>query len=131
MVKSTFTIDGNNFSNLSEFFEEFSRVLTPEVWWGRNLDAFNDVLRGGFGTPAEGYVLVWKNSDVSRDRLGYSQTVRELERMLSRAHPTARSSIQKRIELARQQEGETVFDWLVNAIRRENAKIQLVLERTH
>lgn len=128
MDKTVFTIDGKNFSNLAEFFEEFSRVLTPEIWWGPNLDAFNDVLRGGFGTPDEGYVLVWKNSDVSRERLGYAETICELERRISRAHPAAHSTIAERIELAKQGKGPTIFDWLVDAIRRENPKIQLILE---
>ena len=47
----TFTIDGNNFSNREEFFDEIDRVFTSGLIWktGHNLDAFNDLLRGGFG----------------------------------------------------------------------------------
>ena len=45
----TYVIDGRDFSTLEEFYDEFNRVLVPEPW-GRNLDAFNAVLRGGFGT---------------------------------------------------------------------------------
>ncbi len=57
-----YEIDGTNFSNLDGFYAEIGRVLIPGVYWGRNLDAFDDILRGGFGTPEEGFVLVWKNS---------------------------------------------------------------------
>ena len=46
-----YEIDGKNFSTLEEFYDEISRVLIPGAQWGRNLDAFNDILRGGFGTP--------------------------------------------------------------------------------
>lgn len=56
-----YEIDGARFSTLEEFFDEVSRVLIPGVFWGHNLDAFNDILRGGFGTPEEGFSLVWRN----------------------------------------------------------------------
>ena len=46
----TYTIDGERFSTLEEFYEEIGRVLQLGSW-GHNLDAFNDILRGGFGTP--------------------------------------------------------------------------------
>src|SRR5437667_7339532 len=40
-------------------------VLSNYDWQG-NLDAFNDLLRGGFGTPEGGLILVWLNSEASR-----------------------------------------------------------------
>ena len=69
-AKPTYEIDGRRFATLDEFYEEISRVLIPGAKWGHNLDAFNDILRGGFGTPDGGFVLRWVNSDVSRQRLG-------------------------------------------------------------
>ena len=47
----TIKIQGNNFSNLAEFYDEIERKMTSGLEWkiGRNLNAFNDVLRGGFG----------------------------------------------------------------------------------
>ncbi len=54
--KQIFEINGNNFATLETFYDEISRVLMPDRavdGWGRNLDAFNDILRGGFGTPEE------------------------------------------------------------------------------
>lgn len=65
-----YVIDGAAFSNLRGFFKQVSRILIPRRSWGRNLNAFNDILRGGFGTPTEGFVLVWKHSELSRQRLG-------------------------------------------------------------
>lgn len=64
------TIDGAKFRNLEGFYEEVSKNLIPTQLWGRNLDAFNDILRGGFGTPAEGFEFKWLHSEVSRTRLG-------------------------------------------------------------
>ncbi len=70
MAKEIYEIDGGDFRDLQEFYDVISRVLIPGVDWGRNLNAFNDILRGGFGTPDVGFVLRWKNSSVSRKRLG-------------------------------------------------------------
>jgi RNAse (barnase) inhibitor barstar len=67
---TTYEIDGRDFSTLDGFYGEISRVLIPGADWGRNLDAFDDVLYGGFGTPDEGFVLIWKNHELSRDVLG-------------------------------------------------------------
>ena len=67
---NTYEIDGRDFSTLDGFYDEISRVLIPGVFWGRNLDAFDDVLYGGFGTPDEGFALIWKNHELSRDVLG-------------------------------------------------------------
>ncbi|MCP3977199.1 MAG: hypothetical protein GY720_22140 [bacterium] len=43
--------------NLEGLWDEVTRSLIPGAEWGRNLDAFNDILRGGFGTPEDGFVV--------------------------------------------------------------------------
>ena len=42
----TFTIDGNNFSDLEGFYDEIDKILTKDLEWktGHNLDAYNDFL---------------------------------------------------------------------------------------
>ena len=46
-----FTIDGRRFSSMAGFYDEVERVFTfgLDRKIGRNLNAFNDILRGGFG----------------------------------------------------------------------------------
>jgi hypothetical protein len=68
-AKPVLVMDGSRFTDLDGFAREFSRFLTDYEWHG-NLDAFNDILGGGFGTPEGGFVLRWLHSDESRDRLG-------------------------------------------------------------
>lgn len=109
-------IDGNNFQTLEEFYEEVSLKLVPGYEWGHNLDAFNDILRGGFGTPEEGFEIIWKNSHRSKVVLGYEETVRQLEKRLEKCHETARSEIRSQLSKARESKGTTVFDWLVEII---------------
>lgn len=116
VTKPAYEIDGNDFSTLEEFYEIFSLVLIPGAYWGRNLDAFNDIMRGGFGTPDGGFLLLWKNSSRSREALGYEETVRQLEYRLQRCHPSARASVKDQLSDARKQVGPTVFDWLVEII---------------
>lgn len=69
-MKPRFTIDGATFSTWSEFTRVFSRtVLDGKHVWEGSLDAFNDILRGGFGSPDGGFVLIWRNHQVSRANL--------------------------------------------------------------
>ena len=57
-VKPVIELDGSRFKTLEEFYDHFEeRAL--DCSWGKNLDAFNDVLRGGFGTPEKGFKLLW------------------------------------------------------------------------
>jgi RNAse (barnase) inhibitor barstar len=114
---ATYEIDGMRFSTLEEFFREISRVLIPGAEWGHNLDAFDDILRGGFGTPEAGFTLRWKNHELSRGRLGRPETVRQLELRLQRCHPASRSSVARDLDMTKAGQGSTVFDWLVEIIR--------------
>ena len=74
MNKQTVTINGDNFTDLETFYKEIDRVLTKNLDWqtGHNLDAFNDLLRGGFGVYEcdEPVSLIWTNFSNSRKHLG-------------------------------------------------------------
>ena len=85
--------------------------------WGRNLDAFNDVLRGGFGTPDGGFVLRWRSSARSREVLGHAATIAFLESKLARCHGSNVASVSADLEAARRGLGPTLFDILVEIIR--------------
>jgi hypothetical protein len=57
------------------------------------------------------------NHDTSRERLGYPETVRQLQRRLRECHPTNRDAVAADLARARARSGPTVFDWLVEIIR--------------
>lgn len=84
MNKQTIIINGDNFSDLESFYDEIDQVLTKDLDWqtGHNLDAFNDLLRGGFGVYEyqEPVKIVWTNFLVSKKRLGVelSDTILEI-----------------------------------------------------
>ena len=125
----TFIIDGGTFSNLEEFYNEVQKVLTDNfTGFGRNLDAFNDVLRGGFGKfeYEEQIELIWKSSDKSREALGYSETVRYLKGKLKRCHPSNFANVQKELEAGEKQKGPTIYEIILESIR-DNRNVNLIL----
>jgi hypothetical protein len=110
------TIDGRTFSDFDGFAREFTGLLRNYTWRG-NLDAFNDLLRGGFGTPDNGWVLKWVNAELSWSALGYDATILRLQELLQRCDPSNRSTIQARIRQAERHKGLTLFDEIVDIIR--------------
>jgi RNAse (barnase) inhibitor barstar len=109
-------IDGATFDDFEGFQREFSALLDDYTWHG-NLDAFNDILRGGFGTPETAWVLRWLRSDLSRSALGYEATVERLEALLTTCHPSHVDAVRARIDMARRRQGPTLFDEIVEIIR--------------
>lgn len=117
MQKKIYEIDGENFTSLDGFFGEVSLKLIPNAEWGRNFDAFDDILYGGFGTPEGGFVIRWKNSETSKARLGYPETIRMLQRQLLHCHPSNRDRITEEIAAAEAGRGKTIYDVLVDIIK--------------
>lgn len=115
--KKKLHVDGYEFSTLEEFYDHVSLRIIPGAEWGRNLDAFNDVLRGGFGTPEEGFIFSWDNHQISKKNLGYEETARQLRKQLERCHPSNADSVRTYLAEALKHEGPTGFDWLVEIIR--------------
>ena len=78
MKKQTITINGENFSDSETFYDEIDKLLTKNLDWqtGHNLNAFSDLLRGGFGVYEyeEPIKLVWTNFSNSKKTLGQELT---------------------------------------------------------
>ena len=68
------TINGDHFHNLETFYVEIDNVLTKNIDWrtGHNLNAFNDLLCGGFGIYEyeENVEIKWINFSKSKVELG-------------------------------------------------------------
>ncbi|KND31494.1 barstar family protein [Streptomyces acidiscabies] len=111
----TYVLDGTRIHTLDDFWHTLGSAINgPGGYFGRNLDALVDCLRGGFGTPDDGdYLIEWHHHDVSREHLGHPETTRQLELRLARCHPTNRSSVLADLTAAREGRGDTVYDWLL------------------
>jgi RNAse (barnase) inhibitor barstar len=143
-----FVIDGARFDDLEGFYDEVSRELMggtaprydpddPKTWdalqdkryWGRNLDAFNDILVGAMGrVPHDGrFTLRWRSHARSQQKLGHQETARHLSASLSRAHPSNHAEIQRRLADAREGQGTTLYDTLLEIIR-GHEDVRLILD---
>ena len=73
LQRQEFTIDGRHFSDMDGFYDEVEQVFTSVLdrGIGRNLNAFNDILRGGFGRHEYGNPIHIK-------WLSYEKSVRDL-----------------------------------------------------
>ena len=113
-------IDGNNFSNEEEFYTEIDKLLTKGLTWktGHNLDAFNDILSGGFGIHEYGEELeiIWLNASKSKSNLGYNETVKHWENILKRCHQSNIEYVNKKYLDAKNQIGDTLFDIIIDII---------------
>ena len=117
MGKPVVVIDGARFTTLEGFYDAFQRGALKGEAWGRNLDAFDDLLRGGMGTPQGGFVLVWRHHALSRQRLGYAETTRQLRRMLVKCDAHNVAGMRRDIAAAMSHHGSTVYDWLLDTLR--------------
>lgn len=115
-MSATYTIDGTRFETLEGFFQEIGGAVLPGIHWGQSLEGFGRVLDGGFGTPAAGFTLRWQHHAVSRARLGYPETIRQLELRLRNCGPDHRSAVAQQLKQAHTGTGPTVFDWLVQIV---------------
>jgi hypothetical protein len=116
-TQRSYEINGQDFSTLDEFYEEVERVFTPDQPV-RNLDDFNSMLYAEwYGLNHRGFTFRWKNHELSREKLGYPETVRWLQLRLQRCHPTNRARVGQELASAEAHQGPTAFDWLVDVIR--------------
>ena len=125
------TLEGAKITNLEEFYNEIEKKLTKDLGWsiGRNLDAFNDVLRGGFGVHeyGESIALVWLDVTKSQAYLGHQERADYLQKRLDAGYPFNRESLREQLELAQQGKGPTIFELILEIIK-EHKHIELILQ---
>jgi RNAse (barnase) inhibitor barstar len=70
-----FRMDGRKIKSVKDFYREIGRSVNgPGGYFGRNLDALADCLRGGFGTPENRpYEFEWQHSALSQRHLNYAR----------------------------------------------------------
>lgn len=139
MAKSSYkriTIDGNKFSDITTFYDEMEKLFTKNLDWkvAHNLDAFNDILYGGFGkfTSMDMVKIQWKNAFKSKEELGIEAT-KEWHRQKINFIKDGRSLLynlphfEHLLSELENNRGETFFEMVVSIIRDHN-RIQLDLD---
>ena len=120
MGKPSYTIDGLACRDFLLTVVEFNRVFSPwwgEEYWDGHLDVFNDIL--DWPNDFEPYKLIWSESELAREHLGYQAMAGWLRKQLGECVPGAPAwdQWQRQLADAERGQGSTMFDWLVEIIR--------------
>src|ERR1700737_1985099 len=123
----TYEIAGDNIRSLEDFYIVIGEAVNgPGGYFGSNLDALSDCLRGGFGTPdTGGFQFRWFRHEESARNLGYSEGVRQLEFRLERTRPSNRENVENDLANARRHQGPTVFDWIFSVFQDQDSPLEL------
>jgi RNAse (barnase) inhibitor barstar len=120
IMRKEFVLDGNNFNNLEEFYNEVDKLFTKNLTWktGHNFDAFNDLLCGGFGAHEYGepIKIKWINYQKSLVDFGYKATELYYEGLLVKCHSDNIENIKNKLHAAKNHTGETLIYIIVKII---------------
>ena len=115
-------INGGHFSDLEGFYEEISHLfLKNEDWKVGTLDGFDDILYGFEGE------IIWKDSDKSREDLGFELTKKFYENKIRIGKPFNVDLIQQKLGDLMDEKGQTLFEILVEIIE-SHQNIKLILD---
>jgi RNAse (barnase) inhibitor barstar len=122
-------IEGNSINDIASFYEEINRVFMVGESWiiGHSLDAFNDLLFGGYGAlqGAQLVELLWHNMDHSRRALGCQTTrVYYLEK-LRPGSPYNKELFAEKLIALENGTGETYFDSIM-AVLADHTEIRVI-----
>ena len=123
-------IHGGHFSSLRGFYEEASRVLMKDLDWKvGTLDGFDDILYGGFGVieGKEEIEIIWKESQKSKEDLGFKATREFYENKIRQGKPFNTELIQQKLNELIEGKGQTLFEILIEIIK-SHTNITLSLE---
>lgn len=120
-----YEIDGLNFSNLEEFWQEIERIFEFSISNSGGVERNFSGLRKVLSNVPKDTVVVWKSSKVSLKILGHSETIKLLQRTQKNCHPSWNGVIKKEIELAEYNLGEIVFDSIVKIFIEESISLRL------
>lgn len=116
----TLIIDGRNIRDIPSFYDEVNRVFMAGEDWrlGHSLDAFDDMLYGGYGAIAgtEPVRLCWRGFEESRFTLGLPATRDFLQQKLARPHLFDTVRVTRQLDALEQGTGQTYFEILLEII---------------
>ncbi|MFS4474046.1 ribonuclease inhibitor [Chryseobacterium sp. T20] len=129
-TRKMIVIHGGHFSSLGGFYEEASNVLMKDTDWKvGTLDGFDDILYGGFGVieGKEEIEIIWKESQKSKEDLGFKATREFYENKIRQGKPFNIELIQQKLDELTEGKGQTLFDILLEIIE-SHTNITLRLE---
>ncbi|MGO1242754.1 MAG: barstar family protein [Sphingobacterium sp.] len=128
-MHKTIIIDGEKIHDIPSFYTHINDIFMQDVDWklGHSLDAFSDLLYGGFGLieSTEPIDLVWLNFEKNRTDLGRELTLNHYRQKLLKPNIFNMEIIDAQIDELEQGRGKTYFDILLEIIG-EHENITLI-----
>ena len=119
-----FTINGKDIHDIPSFYKEVNRVFMQEENWqlGESLDAFNDLLYGGFGAiDRDGITeITWLDFEESKKALGYAVTKAWYLEKLKPESVFNKNHFQEKLSELEAGTGQTYFDIILEIIAGHN-----------
>ena len=113
-------INGSSVEDIASFYDEINRVFMADENWkiGPSLDAFDDLLYGGFGVMrnAQRVEVVWQDIEKSRAALGYEATKAYFLEKLKPGSPFNKVLFEEKLAALENGTGETYFDTIMHII---------------
>ena len=120
--KKMTVINGGHFSDLNGFYKEVSELfMKDEDWKVGTLDGFDDIL---YGVDSD---ITWKNSQKSREDLGFDLTKEFYENKIRIGKPFNVDLIQRKLGDLMDGKGQTLFEILIEIIE-SHQNIKLILD---
>jgi len=130
-MTSKIIIKGKNIIDIATFYKEINHVFMRNEAWqiAESLDAFNDLLYGGFGVLKD-YKLtevIWTDAQMSRDALGYEATKTYYLKKLIPESPFNKKYFRDKLAELESGTGQTYFD-IVIEILHAHANLILIMQ---
>ncbi len=124
-------IEGNNIVDIPSFYREINRVFMHGENWeiGQSLDAFNDMLYGGFGIiqGSDTIRFIWKNFKKNKMDLGFETTKAFYIEKLQTPSRFNTDLIRKWLDALEKGMGKTFFEIVIDIIE-SHGNIELIEE---
>ena len=125
----TITVEGANIHDITSLYDELNRVFMSGEDWklGTSLDAFNDLLYGGFGAieGGEHISLVWNCFAHTAQALGADATREWYKEKLKKPDLFNKEIIGEKLTALERGHGQTYFDIILEIIA-DHKNIELV-----
>jgi RNAse (barnase) inhibitor barstar len=128
-MKKQIIITGKNIVDITSFYQEVNRVFMYGENWkiGESLDAFNDLLYGGFGIlNSDGsFEIIWNDIELSKAALGYEATRLYYLDKLKPGSPYNKQHFKGKLDELDSGAGKTYFD-IIMEILYDHPNIKLI-----
>jgi len=128
-MKKEIIIDGNLIYDKKSLYAEINRQFMQEESWqlAESLDAFDDLLYGGFGAIKENEEvrLVWLSFENNKDTFGLEFTRNFYKEKLDQPEDFDSKLVQRQLDEMERGEGQTYFE-IIEEIISAHSNIELI-----